>query len=233
MANSLPSQITQAAGAPATIRVGTISSTSPLVLTIQGASFSGASVGVLGSYVPQLGDTVQVAGQSKAQGSDPSSWVILGSSNPLTENGSVPQVRAWQSVVQNIADATNVAITFTNQQWDTHAIHSSTVNTSQFVAPKDGRYLVIGNLGWAINATGRRNARLLKNGVTSVAETGVQAVTGSFTFQNVISEVDLVVGDYMELIGTQLSGAPINTFAGGPQFTWMSMRWLNASVGLV
>lgn len=231
MALSLPGQIAAAAGQPSSVRIGQISSTTPLVLTIQGASFSGESVGILGSYVPALGETVAVLGQSKTQGSDPSSWLILGSSNALTDTGPVPQVKAYQSVTQSLADATNTPITFTNNLWDTGGMHSTTTNTSRFFATRDGRYDVVANLGWGINSTGRRSAALRRSGGTFFAETAVQAVSGSFTFQVVAGDIDLVVGDYVELYGAQFSGVALSTFANDQRYTWLSMRWRNASVG--
>lgn len=51
---------------------------SPFVLTVQGASYNSDAVGILGSYVPAVGDVVSVLGQSVATGTDPQSWLILG-----------------------------------------------------------------------------------------------------------------------------------------------------------
>lgn len=232
MAKSLPAQVTQAVGAPATLRVGKISSTTPLVLTVQGATFSGAAVGVLGSYVPGLGDTVAVAGQSKTQGSDPASWLILGRASDFTDSGPVPQVRAYQTAAQSVADSTSVAMSFQVQQWDSHGMHSTTVNPSRFTAPISGRYLVLAGLGWAINATGRRTLSLRTGSGVTFAEVAYQAVSGSFTFIEAGSEVDLVAGDYVEAYGVQFSGVAINTFPG-MQYTWLSMRWLNASIAQI
>lgn len=78
MTHPLATSVQGAVGQPSSVRVGTITSINPLVLSVQGSSFQGSAVGVLGSYVPQVGDNVSVVGQSSSAGSDPTSWLILG-----------------------------------------------------------------------------------------------------------------------------------------------------------
>lgn len=77
---SLAGQVQEAAGAPGSVRIGLVTSTSPLVITAQGVQFRG--IGVLASYTPVAGDTVALLGQSPTSGSDPSSWLVLGKVNP-------------------------------------------------------------------------------------------------------------------------------------------------------
>jgi hypothetical protein len=48
----------------------------PLVITVQGVPFQ--TVGTLQSYIPQVGDSVALLGQSPTSGSDPTSWLALG-----------------------------------------------------------------------------------------------------------------------------------------------------------
>lgn len=66
------------AGQPSSVRQGRVASVSPFVLTVQGAAYNSDAVGILGSYVPAVGDVVSVLGQSVATGTDPQSWLILG-----------------------------------------------------------------------------------------------------------------------------------------------------------
>lgn len=68
----------EAVGQPSSVRIGTVTSTSPLVVSVQGALFNSAALGVLSSYTPAAGDVVILLGQSTTTGSDPTSWVILG-----------------------------------------------------------------------------------------------------------------------------------------------------------
>lgn len=76
MAQSIPDQTKAAVGAPSSVRVGTVASLNPLVITVQGVPFQ--TVGTLQSYVPQVGDAVALLGQSPTSGSDPTSWLALG-----------------------------------------------------------------------------------------------------------------------------------------------------------
>lgn len=72
----LSTRIASVVGQPASVRVGTVASVNPTVVTVQGAVMN--AVGLLGNYAPQLGDPVILLGQSSQAGSDPTSWVALG-----------------------------------------------------------------------------------------------------------------------------------------------------------
>lgn len=62
-------------GQPASVRVGIVTSASPLTVNVQGTEFT--DVGVLNGAVPAVGSTVALLGQS-AVSSDGSSWLMLG-----------------------------------------------------------------------------------------------------------------------------------------------------------
>lgn len=79
---SLSGAINDAAGQPATVRVGTVVGTSPLRVSVQGTVFEGDALGLIGS-APSLGATVLLLGQSvRGARSSGSSWVILGTLQP-------------------------------------------------------------------------------------------------------------------------------------------------------
>lgn len=80
MAASIAQQIAAAPGQPSSVRIGTVTNTNPLEVTVQGAVM--VDVGVLNSFIPQLGNSVVLLGQSSAAGSDPASWLCLGTSTP-------------------------------------------------------------------------------------------------------------------------------------------------------
>lgn len=72
--------VNNAAGQPATVRVGVVVSTSPLRVDVQGTPFEG--MGLIGA-TPALGDVVLMLGQSvRGSGSSGSSWVIVGVIQP-------------------------------------------------------------------------------------------------------------------------------------------------------
>ncbi len=75
---SFPEEIVDAAGQPATIRIGTVVSTSPLRVSVQGTVIGAPNLGRIGA-APALGTTVLLVGQAvKGSKSSGSSWVLLG-----------------------------------------------------------------------------------------------------------------------------------------------------------
>ena len=79
---SFADQISKDRGQPATVRVGTVVSTQPLVVSVQGALFT--DVGSVGQVA--VGDVVALLGQS-AVSADGSSWLALGNITPATYIG--------------------------------------------------------------------------------------------------------------------------------------------------
>lgn len=79
MEDALAYGVAQAAGQPATVRIGTIIATTPLIIDLDGTALLNESVGCVSSYLPRAGDVVALLGQSVA-GADSfaSSWTILG-----------------------------------------------------------------------------------------------------------------------------------------------------------
>lgn len=78
MVLSLPAQVVRASGAPSSVRIGVVTSLSPLTVSIQGHNLNPGAVGVAANINPVLGSSVVLLGQSKASGTDPSSWLIIG-----------------------------------------------------------------------------------------------------------------------------------------------------------
>lgn len=76
MPASIVQQITAAPGQPSSVRIGTVASTSPVTVTVQGVTFT--NIGFLRNYALAVGDTVALLGQSSQAGSDPTSWLCLG-----------------------------------------------------------------------------------------------------------------------------------------------------------
>lgn len=70
-----------AVGQPSSVRIGTVDALSPLAVSIQGTPLD--DVGILTSYAVAVGDSVVVLGQSSSAGSDPASWLVLGSASPI------------------------------------------------------------------------------------------------------------------------------------------------------
>ena len=93
---SLADAVHGAVGQPSSVRIGTVDSIAPLVVSAQGVPFE--NVGVIDGYAPLVGDSVALLGQCSEAGSDPASWLLLGKVVP---SGSVLQ-DAIQAGTSNI-----------------------------------------------------------------------------------------------------------------------------------
>jgi hypothetical protein len=126
-------------------------------------------------------------------------------------------VKAYNDGTQSITNNTSTAVTFAGEEWDTHSIHSTSVNTSRFTVPsgKDGKWEFTYKALFAANATGLRIGWLRKNGGTdtnnvigstcNVAPNSTALATVSKTCQ-----ADLVATDYIEMFVYQNSGGSLN-----------------------
>lgn len=82
MADDLPTTIIQAAGQAATVRVGIVTSVSPLQISLNGTALNMAAVGVLGGGFT-IGGPVVLLGQSvQGGGTSGSTWCALGNPFP-------------------------------------------------------------------------------------------------------------------------------------------------------
>jgi hypothetical protein len=138
----------------------------------------------------------------------------------------VPQARVYNSANISVADATNVALTFDSERWDTGTSseqHSTSANTSRLTCRVAGLYSIGGSIGFAANAVGDRFASLRLNGATYIGQAGGKASAVVQTAANVQTEYRLAVGDYVELLAYQNSGGALNALATGnysPEFYW-------------
>jgi hypothetical protein len=110
----------------------------------------------------------------------------------------------------SVATATITALTFNTERWDTDDIHSTVSNTSRLTCKTAGIYLVIGNMSYASNSTGTREALIRVNGVTLMAQSRVVGVSASSAYIVVSTILDLEIADYVELVAYQNSGGNLN-----------------------
>ena len=128
---------------------------------------------------------------------------------------------------QSISDDTTTAITFTAEDFDTDAFHSTSTNTARITIPsgKGGKYLIYGYLAFQDNATGSRAVNVNLNGTTRIATFArIQAVTesGSNTTIGGSFIYNLVAGDYIELQGYQKSTGSLNVLGSAAPDDWRS-----------
>lgn len=109
---SVADQISKNRGQPATVRIGTVTSVLPLVVSVQGSDFTD-----VGSTAPLVvGDVVALLGQS-AVSADGSSWLALGNVIPAASvgiNGVGQQIMAsaQNNATAVFANITGLSFTF-------------------------------------------------------------------------------------------------------------------------
>jgi hypothetical protein len=134
-----------------------------------------------------------------------------------------PRVMCYNSAAHTMVSGTPLMLTFDSEQYDTDTIHNPASNPSRLIPQTPGLYHVEGQIAFAANATGARQAAIYFNSTTQSAFSSLP--TGSGVIQ--ISK-DIVFNgssDYVELQGLQTSGGNLNDSAG-PSLTWFSCRWV-------
>lgn len=118
-----------------------------------------------------------------------------------------------KSAAQSLSNATETAITFNGETWDTDGFHDNVTNNSRITIPtgKAGKYTLTGHVALAA-LSGLVYALVKKNGsVWNYPETRNSTTVGgggtSFTFSILM---DLAVGDYVELFVYQGGGGSFN-----------------------
>lgn len=124
--------------------------------------------------------------------------------------------RLYKSTGQTIG-TTLTAITFDSESFDTDSMHDNATNNSRITITTAGKYRIYGIVSTTTNATARASIKL--NGSTYIAETGVGNTGGSITNgTQVLTDYDLVAGDYLELFGAFGASVTCSSGVGGVIF---------------
>lgn len=126
-----------------------------------------------------------------------------------------PTFVGTQTVAQSIANSAWTAITLDTEQLDDYDGHSTSVNTSRWTCPTGyaGWYTVCGVYAPFGNATGFRAARIQVNGSPILGAASYIPPAGAIDTGIVTPtrDIQLAVGDYVQLAGFQSSGGALNT----------------------
>jgi len=148
---------------------------------------------------------------------------------------SQPGARVYRTTNQTIPNVTSTAILFDAERFDTENIHDTATNTDRLTCRTPGKYLIIGQVEWAVVTAGERLVWIESNG--SVAQGRVRALAGGNTTQptQIASTIlDLQVGDYVRLLVYQDSGAGLNVTAApnfAPEFMMVLLGGLPGPPG--
>lgn len=125
--------------------------------------------------------------------SDGSAWNAWGAP---AGSGVASGCKAYNSNVQNVA--TNTALTFDSEEFDTDAYHSTASNTSRFVVPATGNYGFMAG-GFANSSPGGGPLSFKKNGTTYIRGSGT-SMPSAAGYNIVHGAAALTAGDYIEVI---------------------------------
>jgi hypothetical protein len=108
-------------------------------------------------------------------------------------------------------NSTYVAIVYTAQTYNNGGLHSLTTNTSRITIPDGwpGIYFFAGEVAagaYALPPYQRFSVALRKNGTTILSETSVAQSGANFIVSSIVR---LVVGDYVEMCGFNVTGVAL------------------------
>ncbi|MEU5426827.1 hypothetical protein AB0H73_14655 [Streptomyces olivoreticuli] len=139
-----------------------------------------------------------------------------------------PVFSGYQTTAQSISNATFTSFTLDTEVVDSDGGHSTSTNTSRYIATVAGTYLVVGTAGWSGATTGYRRCRItLNGGVVPGAAVGADATNAVLCGQCVVTVVVMNgTTDYVEVQGQQSSGGALAAynadFAPSMRVYWLS-----------
>lgn len=154
--------------------------------------------------------------------------------DPLAFVMAPPRAELRQTVAQSgMASGSWIALTFTSETVDTDVDgiggHSTSVNTSRYVARYPGWYQVNGAYAPEANTTGRRGTRWAVNGSALDASTIIipAGTASGVVIPSRTKQIFLDEGDFVELQAFQDSGGTRTTVVTTDAQSGMSVRWVS------
>ena len=130
---------------------------------------------------------------------------------------------------QSINHDTTTVLTFDAESYDTDSFHSTSTNTGRITIPsgKAGKYIVGGQVAAEAGNNGRAIFSKV-NGTTSVAVWNKTESAASNTYCTWSNLYNLAVGDYIEVLYDQQSGATKNVYGASATDTAFYCVYLGA-----
>ena len=97
-------------------------------------------------------------------GTTAASWSVSSYLNTPVVAGVNPSVDVYNTTNQSVLNSTTTLLTWNSENWDSEAIHSTSVNTGRLTCVTEGKYIVTTNLIFSSNNTGVRQIVIDKNG---------------------------------------------------------------------
>lgn len=136
-----------------------------------------------------------------------------------------PNCSAYNSTGQTITTGTVTALTFDSEQFDTHTMHSTSSNTSRITVPSAGKYILMAQVVFDINSTGRRLFNFRKNGSDLFGSLDEKQTvsTGGYTVCKGLLIVDAAANDYFECVVYHTKGSNLDVLGNNSGNTQTSV----------
>ena len=116
-------------------------------------------------------------------------------------NSKIPAVRAYRTATQSLTNSTWTSIALTSESFDTEDLHDTATNNSRVTIKTPGIYQITGHLYFGANTTGSRQARIYKNGATTLDYWTAQPTTTGDISAKLFAMASLAQDDYIEMQG--------------------------------
>ncbi len=126
--------------------------------------------------------------------------------------------RVNRSTAQTLTTAVVDYVSFDTEEWDTDTIWEGVTNPTRFTCKTIGKYLVIGEVSFVSNVTGRRILAISLNRTTTPGGCEVATNLLERHLMQVSTICNLAVNDYIELYVYQNSGGDLNLQAATSKF---------------
>ena len=141
-----------------------------------------------------------------------------------------PMFVGTQATTQSIANGAWGWLTIDTSVVDTYSGHSNTTNNMRYTAQVAGWYECTANVAWASNATGVRSVALGVNSTTPISATIFNLYPGTAGYDPICQttyKVFLNVGDYVQGLVMQTSGAALLTASGASGQSFLTVEWVH------
>jgi len=136
-------------------------------------------------------------------------WGFGGQATPATQ----PSVRVYRATTQSIPNGAWTPITFDTVRYDRNpgTAHWVSGNPTRLTCQVAGTYSIFGDLEWTAVAGGTRRTAVLLNGTNYLGTSHLPGINATALLLNtpMTTVTYLNVGDYVEMVAYQDSGAPI------------------------
>ena len=186
------------------LRQGVVVSVQAYAVTVRIAGSSTSVSGV--KYLSAIPPLPNAGVWLLANGSD---VLALGS---VAAAGRSVAPRVNRTALLSVANSTDTAVTWQAADGNDLTSWSSGTNPTRITAQVPGRYMAVASMRWASNGTGFRTGEIRLNGTTIIGRHAQAFVAAGSPTQYTLTSmpITMAIGDYLELIAWQNSGAALD-----------------------